>query len=78
MVFFIIVGRQTEIRFESCQVFVNPYDDVDDQLRKEREEAIAMEEEEREKLKRRQVTKKEAEPKVFKAGVGKYINPATQ
>ena len=59
-------------------MFVNPYDDVDDQLRKEREEAIVKEGEEREKERRRPVTKKEAEPKVFKAGVGKYINPATQ
>lgn len=67
-----------EIRIETCQVFVNPFDDVDEQLRKEREAALAQEASDREKDTRKPAQKKDSQPKVFKAGIGKYINPAKQ
>lgn len=52
------------------QVFVDPYQEADDLLTKEREEAKRAEEE-----KNKKETKKEAPPlKVYRSGVGKYIN----
>ncbi|KAK6625399.1 hypothetical protein RUM43_005696 [Polyplax serrata] len=52
------------------QVFVDPYQEADDLLTKEREEAKRAEEE-----KNKKEAKKEAPPlKVYRSGVGKYIN----
>ncbi|EEB16795.1 conserved hypothetical protein [Pediculus humanus corporis] len=53
------------------QVFVDPYQEADDLLQKEREEARKAEELENKKAE----IKKEAPPlKVYRSGVGKYIN----
>ena len=53
------------------QVFVDPYQEADDLLQKEREEARKAEELENKKAE----IKKEALPlKVYRSGVGKYIN----
>ena len=53
------------------QVFVDPYQEADEQIAKEREEAKKAEEEEKKKA----VAKKPAAPlKVFRSGIGKYIN----
>jgi len=64
-----------EIKILGCQVFVNPYEEVDEMLVKERqdveEKAIADAEAAKP---RRPATIRDAGPKVFRAGVGKYIN----
>ena len=75
-----------ELKIENVAVFVNPFDEVDDQLRQEREEAATKrkeEEEERrkEELRNRSGSKKKkdeddaaAKNKAFRGGVGKYIS----
>ncbi|XP_018336091.1 RING-type E3 ubiquitin-protein ligase PPIL2 [Agrilus planipennis] len=55
----------------NAQVFVNPYDEADEQLAKEREVQAAVDKIEAEK----KVVQKKIELKPFKEGVGKYINP---
>ena len=59
-------------------MFVNPFDDADEDLRKEREAAVSRETSDRKKDTRKTAEKKDSHLKVFKSGVGKYINPATQ
>ncbi|XP_013411955.2 peptidyl-prolyl cis-trans isomerase-like 2 [Lingula anatina] len=64
-----------EIKLISCTVFVNPYQEAEEQLAKEREMELAREKEEQAKLKQRfQPKKKEDGPKVYREGVGKYIS----
>ncbi|CAD5113220.1 DgyrCDS2403 [Dimorphilus gyrociliatus] len=59
-----------EIKFLKAEIFVDPYEDADDEIRNERESLKPKEEEKK--------TEKKSEPKrkVYKSGVGKYINPA--
>lgn len=60
-----------DIILVKAQVFVDPYQEADEQIAKEREEARQTEEEE----KRKAMPKKAAAPlKVFRSGIGKYIN----
>jgi len=59
-------------------VFVNPFDEADEDLKKEREAAVNQEISDRKKDTRKTAEKKDSHLKVFKSGVGKYINPATQ
>lgn len=60
-----------DILILKTQVFVDPYQEADELLQKEREEAKKAEENEKSKLE----VKKEAPPlKVYRSGVGKYIN----
>ena len=59
-------------------MFVNPYDEVDELLKTEREDAIKKEQDEAAKEKRQEKKKKAEGLKVFKSGVGKYINAAAQ
>ena len=62
--------------FETCTVFVDPYEEADEVLKKEREEDIQKAKEEKAKLEKERKKKVEMEssPKVYKSGVGKYIN----
>ena len=79
MVYFHCLPKQKDISIVDCQVFVNPYDEVDEQLKKEREEAVQKQKDEAEKQKKQERKKAaEAAPRVFKSGVGKYINSAAQ
>ncbi|XP_046326965.2 RING-type E3 ubiquitin-protein ligase PPIL2-like [Haliotis rufescens] len=68
-----------EIKIENVIVFVNPFDEADEQLKKEREDELekqkAAAEAERKKKERRKM--EEEGPRVFKKGVGKYINMST-
>ncbi|XP_074641089.1 RING-type E3 ubiquitin-protein ligase PPIL2-like isoform X2 [Tubulanus polymorphus] len=69
-----------EIQLLSTQVFVDPYTEADEQLVLERETALA--EEKRLKLEQQQkhqiTTKSDTKKqKIFKQGIGKYINPAS-
>ncbi|KAG5897486.1 hypothetical protein JTB14_031110 [Gonioctena quinquepunctata] len=62
-----------DIILVKAQIFVNPYDEADEQLVKERQDELdKKKEEEMQKTKKINSTK---ELKVFKNGVGKYINP---
>ncbi|KAI3372527.1 hypothetical protein L3Q82_023007, partial [Scortum barcoo] len=69
---------KSEIKIISATVFVDPYEEADAQIAAEREKELQKQEEERQQtsiaLKK---AKEEQAPKTFKAGVGKYINPAT-
>lgn len=60
-----------DIKIIKAQVFVDPYQEADDQIAKEREEAKKAEEEE---LKKAQLKKPAPALKVFRSGIGKYIN----
>lgn len=52
------------------QVFVDPFEDADEQLKKEREDLKTNKPIEK-------LPKKDAEPpKIYRSGVGKYINPS--
>lgn len=66
-----------DVIIEDCHVFVNPYEEADEELATKREEIIQKQEEEL-KAKRKYVYKAEPEdiaPKTYKKGIGKYINP---
>lgn len=66
-----------DIKFLESQVFVNPYDEVDEMLKNEREEAIKKEAEEKKAAKiKRTVKPKDTAPTVYRSGVGKYISPS--
>lgn len=70
-----------EIKVVDCQVFVNPYEEVDELLKTERTEALAKAAEEAAAAIRKPARKSsddESKPKVFKSGIGKYINPHLQ
>uniref|UniRef100_A0A674PC02 RING-type E3 ubiquitin transferase n=1 Tax=Takifugu rubripes TaxID=31033 RepID=A0A674PC02_TAKRU len=69
---------KSEIKILSTSVFVDPYEEADAQITAEREKELRKQQEEKEQtsvaLKK---AKEEQAPKTFKAGIGKYINPAT-
>ncbi|CAH1985559.1 unnamed protein product [Acanthoscelides obtectus] len=56
-----------------AQIFVNPYDEADEQLAKERQEDL--EAQQKELAKKNQKAESQKELRVFRTGVGKYINP---
>ncbi|KAL3856896.1 hypothetical protein ACJMK2_011602 [Sinanodonta woodiana] len=64
-----------EIKIEETIVFVNPYDEVDEELRKEREDELSRQAKE-EADKKKVVKKDDDKQKTFKQGIGKYINPS--
>ncbi|KAL4223912.1 RING-type E3 ubiquitin-protein ligase ppil2 [Mactra antiquata] len=67
-----------EIKIEACAVFVDPFEEADEQLSKERQDELskqAQEEAEKRKPKSRKEEPNIA-PKAFTSGVGKYINPS--
>ncbi|KAL3269296.1 hypothetical protein HHI36_008369 [Cryptolaemus montrouzieri] len=62
-----------DIVLVKTQVFLDPYEEADEQLTKEREDETArIQAEQAEKLKK---IKPKQELKVYRTGVGKYINP---
>ncbi|XP_070205955.1 RING-type E3 ubiquitin-protein ligase PPIL2-like [Littorina saxatilis] len=66
-----------EMKIESCVVFVNPYEEADELLGKEREDEKERERAEGEAAKRKKRdAKADTGPRVFKQGIGKYINSA--
>ncbi|XP_076452779.1 RING-type E3 ubiquitin-protein ligase PPIL2-like [Babylonia areolata] len=66
-----------EIRIESCTIFVNPYEEADEQLAQEREEEAArLKAEEEDAKRKKREARVDSGPRVFKQGVGKYINSA--
>jgi peptidyl-prolyl cis-trans isomerase-like protein 2 len=71
---------QEEIKILDTQVFVNPYDEVDEMLKVEREEALSKAAAEvaarQQRFMRR--TDDNGQPRAFKSGIGKYINPHIQ
>uniref|UniRef100_A0A3Q4HIA6 RING-type E3 ubiquitin transferase n=1 Tax=Neolamprologus brichardi TaxID=32507 RepID=A0A3Q4HIA6_NEOBR len=69
---------KSEIKIISTTVFVDPYEEADAQIAAEREKELQKQEEEKQQANVAQKkAKEERAPKTFKAGVGKYINPAT-
>uniref|UniRef100_A0A671U9D2 RING-type E3 ubiquitin-protein ligase PPIL2 n=1 Tax=Sparus aurata TaxID=8175 RepID=A0A671U9D2_SPAAU len=69
---------KSEIKIISATVFVDPYEEADAQIAAERENELQKQEEEKQQTSIAQKKAKEEQaPKTFKAGVGKYINPAT-
>ncbi|XP_053375237.1 RING-type E3 ubiquitin-protein ligase PPIL2-like [Mercenaria mercenaria] len=68
-----------EIKIEGCAVFVDPFEEVDEQLAKEREEELSRQAQEESEKKKPKSRKEEPNlvPKSFTSGVGKYINPST-
>merc|ERR1712080_238235 len=59
---------------EKVSVFVDPFQEVEDELKKQREEELAKASEELKAI-AKPVEKKQ---KTFSSGVGKYINPAVK
>lgn len=74
-----------ELTIENILIFVNPYDEVDQQLKKEREEAAEKQRAEEEEKRKEDLRngrgktkgKEEVKSQVFRGGVGKFI-PQTQ
>lgn len=68
-----------EIKIETCAVFVDPYEEADEELAKERQEELSRqakaEAEKNKPRSRREELAGEVKPTAFKQGVGKYINP---
>ncbi|XP_022666949.1 peptidyl-prolyl cis-trans isomerase-like 2 isoform X3 [Varroa destructor] len=62
-----------EVRLIKATVFVNPFQEADDELAKKRDEEKAIQEGEELKERRRENSK--VKLKTFSTGVGKYINP---
>uniref|UniRef100_A0A8C3G3W9 RING-type E3 ubiquitin-protein ligase PPIL2 n=1 Tax=Cyclopterus lumpus TaxID=8103 RepID=A0A8C3G3W9_CYCLU len=70
---------KSEIKIITATVFVDPYEEADAQIAAEREKDVQKEEKEKQQFSiAQQKAKEEQVPKTFKAGVGKYINPATK
>jgi len=63
-----------EIKIEKVSVFVDPFQEVEEELKRQREEELAKASEELKKI-AKPVEKKQ---KTFSSGVGKYINPAVK
>ena len=63
-----------EMKIEKVAVFVNPFQEAQDELKAEREAELAKASEELMKMPK----PVEKERKVFSSGVGKYINPAVK
>eukprot|EP00091_Calanus_sinicus_P003795 TRINITY_DN1396_c0_g1_i1.p1 TRINITY_DN1396_c0_g1~~TRINITY_DN1396_c0_g1_i1.p1 ORF type:complete len:166 (-),score=66.74 TRINITY_DN1396_c0_g1_i1:65-562(-) len=63
-----------EMKIEKVAVFVNPFQEAQDELKAEREAELAKASEELKKMPK----PAEKERKVFSSGVGKYINPAVK
>ncbi|XP_060528504.1 RING-type E3 ubiquitin-protein ligase PPIL2 [Cylas formicarius] len=61
-----------DITLLKAQIFVNPYDEADEQLAKEREEELVKQKEETEEKNR---PAKNVPLTEFRKGIGKYINP---
>uniref|UniRef100_A0A4W5PND4 Peptidylprolyl isomerase (cyclophilin)-like 2 n=1 Tax=Hucho hucho TaxID=62062 RepID=A0A4W5PND4_9TELE len=69
---------KSEIKLLSATVFVDPYEEADAQIAAERQKEFEKQEEERAQTSVSQrKTRADQGPKTFKAGIGKYINPAT-
>ncbi|XP_010778591.1 peptidyl-prolyl cis-trans isomerase-like 2 [Notothenia coriiceps] len=69
---------KSEIKIITATVFVDPYEEADAQIAAERAQELQKQEDEMEQTSiARKKAKGEEAPKTFKAGVGKYINPAT-
>lgn len=65
---------KTDIMLESCTVFADPYEEADEQLKAEREEDLEKQRKEEEEKKKKLKPKQDSGPKIYKSGVGKYIN----
>lgn len=65
---------KTDIILEDCIVFTDPYEEADEQLKKERAEEIERQKVEEEEKRKKTSKKGDTGPKIFKQGVGKYIN----
>lgn len=67
-----------EIKIEDIVIFVNPFEEVDEELKKEREDEVTRiaAEAEAERKKNARKEKEIVKPKTFKSGIGKYINPS--
>jgi len=66
---------KSEIKFLAAQVFQDPYEEVDEMLKNEREEAIAKEKAAVLASKQqKKIAIRDAKPKTYKSGIGKYIN----
>lgn len=64
-----------DVVIQKVHVFVNPYEEVDEQLALERAEALAKKaQEQQEEANRKAPKKKEAKLTVFREGIGKYLN----
>ena len=60
------------MKFERVAVFVNPFQEAEDELKAEREAELLKASEELKKMPK----PVEKERKVFSSGIGKYINPS--
>jgi len=67
-----------DIIIQVCQIFVDPYDEVDQLLKAEREAAATASETKAKQALSKQRVKDDVSKKTFKEGVGKYINPVAQ
>ncbi|KAI8749031.1 peptidyl-prolyl cis-trans isomerase 2 [Biomphalaria glabrata] len=75
--FFLFLTFQTDIILEDCVVFTDPYEEADEQLKKEREEEQEKQQKETEQVLKKKKPSEETSIKVYKQGVGKYINSSS-
>jgi len=66
---------QEDITILETQVFVDPYEEADEQLKKERENLVQQAEKADEEALMKTDSLTTAKPIEFKSGVGKYVNP---
>lgn len=64
-----------DLIIQKAHVFVNPYEEVDEQLAQERAEALTKKaQEQQEEQNRKAPKKKDTKLTVFRDGIGKYLN----
>lgn len=66
-----------DIIIEKVHVFVDPFEEVDEQLAKERADAVAATQIEEDAKQARAPQKKDQKLTVFREGIGKYLNTNT-
>ncbi|KAK0054972.1 peptidyl-prolyl cis-trans isomerase-like 2 [Biomphalaria pfeifferi] len=71
------IDLKTDIILEDCVVFTDPYEEADEQLKKEREEEQEKQQKETEQVLKKKKPSEETSIKVYKQGVGKYINSSS-
>uniref|UniRef100_A0A0B7A8V7 RING-type E3 ubiquitin transferase n=1 Tax=Arion vulgaris TaxID=1028688 RepID=A0A0B7A8V7_9EUPU len=69
---------KTDIILQDCVVFADPYEEADEQLKTEREEELEKERVKEEEKKKALNKKEDGGPKVYKQGIGKYINASAK
>lgn len=73
----VVFFLQEDIIIVDTQVFVDPYEEADEQLKTERNNLTAAIKITKEKEETTSLKRPVEQPKVYKSGVGKYIKPSS-